>query len=210
MNTHPPLYPIWLKLCQRYGSTQELIDSRWQEIHKAYSSSDRHYHNLEHLAAMIRLFQEYEEELKDPDAVLFAIFYHDIVYGVMRQDNEAQSAAFAAERLPRLGVSKEIIERCSQLILATKAHDRAGDSNTRYLLDFDLAILGAEPEAYRRYTEQIRAEYAIYPDELYRPGRKQVLEHFMAKDSIFQTGEFQNRLEERARQNLRWELSSLE
>jgi len=61
---------------------------------------------------------------------------------------------------------------------------------------------------YDQYKAAIRAEYRIYPDILYRKGRKKVLEHFLERDQIYYTSVFQAR-EEKARANLERELMGL-
>ncbi len=47
-----------------------------------------------------------------------------------------------------------------------------------YLLDADLSVLGKDRETYLVYTQMIRKEYSIYPDFLYKPGRKKFLNIF--------------------------------
>lgn len=199
----------WLQLCEDWSVPMATAEACWQPIEAAYTAPDRHYHNLDHLQGMIFHFHLYEDLLEEPESVLFSIFYHDLVYDVARPDNEAQSAALAAEVLPWLGRSQADIERCQQFILATQAHAPTEDVDTQYLLDFDLAILGADPIRYEAYTRQIRAEYARFPDEIYRPGRRQVLQRFLARPTIFQTPEFQDQYEAEARENLFAEFQSL-
>ncbi|MGE4514074.1 MAG: hypothetical protein AB7E26_09720, partial [Chryseobacterium sp.] len=72
-----------------------------------------------------------------------------------------------------------------------------------------LSILGSESEIYVSYTQKIRKEYSIYPDLLYRPGRKKVLEHFLKSESIFKTEYFKEKYELRARENILSEIESL-
>jgi predicted metal-dependent HD superfamily phosphohydrolase len=59
------------------------------------------------------------------------------------------------------------------------------------------------------YFEQIRKEYRIYPDFLYKPGRAKALEHFLENKFIFQTEEFRKLYEEKARRNIEKEISLL-
>ncbi len=54
-------------------------------------------------------------------------------------------------------------------------------------MDADLSILGQDLEIYLGYTREIRKEYSIYPDVLYKPGRKKVLRYFLDLESIFKT-----------------------
>jgi len=43
----------------------------------------------------------------------------------------------------------------------------------------------------------------VYPDLVYNPGRKKVLNHFLAMDSIFKTDYFYNKFDRQAKENLR-------
>lgn len=59
------------------------------------------------------------------------------------------------------------------------------------------------------YTKQIRKEYSIYPDFLYKPGRKKVLEHFLQLENIFKTDYFKTKYEVQARKNIESEWRNL-
>jgi predicted metal-dependent HD superfamily phosphohydrolase len=69
--------------------------------------------------------------------------------------------------------------------------------------------LGYTWDKYREYCQQVRKEYAIYPDFLYNPGRKKALQHFLDMDVIFKTGFFRNKYEIQARKNIVQEISGL-
>ncbi|MEM9024958.1 MAG: hypothetical protein AAGB22_14530 [Bacteroidota bacterium] len=181
----------------------------WQELQTHYSEKHRHYHNLDHLEYMFRLWEHHQQQWQDAAIVAFAIFYHDAIYNVKRKDNEEKSAELAAKRLNELGLSNDRIARCVQHILATKAHHLSEDPDTNLLVDIDLAILGDTPEVYRAYTQKVRKEYRIYPDLLYKPGRKKVLRHFLAMPRIYHTDILYHHREQAARQNLEAELAAL-
>jgi predicted metal-dependent HD superfamily phosphohydrolase len=140
---------------------------------------------------------------------MFSIFYHDIVYSPRRRDNEGKSADIASDRLAKLGVPTDKILKCRQQILATKDHRGQAKNDTDHLVDFDLAILGDTPEKYWEYAKKIRKEYWVYPNFLYKKGRKKVLRHFLGMETIFKTPEFYENLEQRARENLKSELQEL-
>ena len=78
-----------------------------------------------------------------------------------------------------------------------------------YLLDFDLSILGSDWDSYRNYTIQIRKEYKIYPDFMYKSGRKKVLQHFLERETLYFTEAYQVTHENRARENLKKELQEI-
>jgi predicted metal-dependent HD superfamily phosphohydrolase len=198
----------WEVLCLKYTSDGELIKQLWHELAKAYTAKNRHYHTLDHIAHMLQLAIPYKQSEKQYDLLLFAIFYHDAVYSATRSDNEAQSAALAEKRLISLGLPEADIAFVKEMIVATKAHQQHTEPIINLLLDLDLAILGADREKYKAYTRAIRKEYSIYPDLLYKPGRKKVLQHFLQQPAIYKTIAFRQAYEERSRLNLQWELDS--
>jgi predicted metal-dependent HD superfamily phosphohydrolase len=111
--------------------------------------------------------------------------------------------------MQQVSVSSDIIERCKNQILATKSHSKSTDSDTNYFTDADLSVLGQPWEIYRLYYKNVRKEYAIYPDFIYNPGRKKVIQHFLSMNSIFKTDYFYNQFEKVAKENLLKELSYL-
>ena len=178
-------------------------------ISEASSRPSRHYHDLAHLDNLYAQLLPVWDHLQDPNAVIFAIAYHDLVYNVRNTSNELRSADRAAEQLGSMGIDPRTIERCAAHIRATAGHAPSEDPDTNLFTDADLSILGASPEAYTRYAEQVRKEYCIYPDFLYNPGRRKVLAHFLAMPRIFKTAHFHYLLEDQARTNLREELDRL-
>lgn len=154
---------------------------------------------------MLEMLEPFRPQVEDWDVLLLALFYHDAVYNVRRSDNEAQSAALAGAHLQSIGFSTVRIERCKAHILATKGHAAAQDSDTDLFTDADLSILGAPWEVYQQYAQNIRKEYGLFPDIVYRPGRRKVLEHFLAMPHIYKTPVFQAEREVQARENLQRE-----
>ena len=153
--------------------------------------------------------EDVKADIKGWETVLFAVFYHDIVYKATSKSNEEDSADIASKRLRELGFPKDRIGKCVSLILATKAHTTGGDTDTDYFTDADLSILGQTQDIYFQYAKQVRKEFSIYPDLLYNPGRKKVLKHFLNMDRIFKTQYFFEKFEKQARENLMNELETL-
>jgi predicted metal-dependent HD superfamily phosphohydrolase len=140
---------------------------------------------------------------------VFSIVYHDVVYNVLKKDNEEKSAAYAEKKLSALHFPQSETTHCKACILATKSHHLNDDNELNLFIDADLSILGSEQEVYVNYARQIRKEYSIYPDFMYRPGRQKVLSHFLQMKRIFKTDEFFNKYEAQARINLQHERALL-
>jgi predicted metal-dependent HD superfamily phosphohydrolase len=204
------LQAIWENIWSNFPDKKELIDKFWLEILKAYSAKSRHYHNLNHISQMLDYVGQYSAKLIDQEALKLAIFYHDIIYSARRTDNEEQSALLAEKSLVQLNYLPEKIEKIKTYILATKSHlNYHGNPDLDYLLDFDLGKLGASWQEYTEYTNQIRKEYHIFPDIIYKPGRKKVLKQLLSMEKIYKTPEFYEKFELNARQNLAMELSQI-
>jgi predicted metal-dependent HD superfamily phosphohydrolase len=69
--------------------------------------------------------------------------------------------------------------------------------------------LGQHWENYLAYAKDVRKEYSIYPDFIYKPGRKKILNHFLKMKRIFKTEFFFAKFEETAKENLNRELGLL-
>ncbi|KOS05998.1 hypothetical protein AM493_08090 [Flavobacterium akiainvivens] len=199
---------IFTNLVKQY-SEHTIAEILWTEIEKAYTGKKRYYHNLNHLENLYRELEACRNEVNDWDTVLFSLFYHDIVYKATAKNNEEKSAEAAVKALKRIGYPNDKIAACHKQILATKSHIATGDNDTDLFTDADLSILGYPPDAYDTYTVQVRKEYVIYPDFLYKPGRYKVLEHFLATKPLFKTSVFSEKYETQALENIRREMAQL-
>lgn len=199
---------IFYQIAHLFSPDRAGIDAAWRLLEKSYSQSSRHYHNLQHIEQMVDGVGQWRSFSQNP-ALLMAIFYHDAVYNVLFSDNEEKSARLAQSELHKLHFPAEIIEHCTQLIIATKQHQPADYPDSDLLLDLDLAILGSSWDNYLEYTRKIRREYSVFPGILYKPGRKKVLEKFLERPFIYQTETFRRDFEQIARANLQMEISLL-
>lgn len=186
-----------------------LIDKLWEEIKRQYSRRGRHYHSLTHLDNLLNELLSIRDKISDWQTLVLSIAYHDIIYNTLKTNNEEKSAEIACQRLSRLSLPNSQINKCYSQILATKSHDLCEDMDTNYFTDADLAILGADKDSYHQYTTLIRKEYKIYPNSIYKPGRKKVLQHFLQMPTIYKTAYFREKYEYQAKQNLSHELKAL-
>lgn len=205
------LYKSWIELSEKYFKDTSDIGLLWDKIKNNYSSKNRYYHNLFHIASMLELASENKSEIQNYDELLFAIWFHDIIYTSTSKKNEEKSAEFANSVLQNISTVHMNAHNIYQLIISTKKHQVLLEENTdnAFLLDFDLSILGATWDDYKIYVQNIRKEYKIYPDFLYNPARKKVLLSFLDREKLFFTNKYQGLLEKKARLNLTKELELL-
>ena len=181
----------------------------------AYADPPRAYHSLGHVEALLRLYDEVAvgPGWSQPREVYLAILFHDAVYDARRDDNEARSAALAAEAiarwLPDAGID---IARVTELIELTAQHGRrvaddfprdAPGDDTRRFLDCDMAILGAAPAVFDAYDRAIATEFRHLPRWTYALGRRRFLQAMLARERIFLDDGFHARFDAQARHNLR-------
>jgi len=174
-----------------------------------YADPSRVYHNLRHLADVLRRFDILVGECADPVAVELAAWFHDAVCDVRRNDNEEASADVARALLAPY-ISADEVDEVARLVLLTRDHAvDAGDANGAVLCDADLAILASGSAAYYHYTARVRREYAHVSDEDFRIGRADVLRRLLDLPNLFHTFYGLRSWEAPARANLEHELTTL-
>ena len=174
----------------------------FQGLISRYSEPQRHYHNLNHIAECLALFDSARSLAKDPVAVELAIWFHDAVYDTHAADNEERSAELADQCISQAGGRVELREAVAALILATRTHDPSLHPDAPLLVDVDLSILGRSTERFREYEAQIRREYHWVPEQTFAARRAEILERFLARKRIYTTDYFFAKFEEQARTNL--------
>lgn len=191
----------WHALWQQAGAAKSQAHLYHQLI-QAYAEKHRAYHTMSHIEHCLNEFDHVKQWIQYPVEVELAIWFHDIIYQPHASANEEKSAAMTVSQLTRAQATAVQIDLVKNLILATK-HDRPPDgSDAKYLVDIDISILGAPPEVYRRYEENIRREYRWVPKILFIKGRKKILASFLDRDRIYYTQFFADQYERQSRSNL--------
>lgn len=188
-------------------------DAMLHQLTAAYTASGRHYHSLRHVEVLLNAVQQQAASIQDMPVVQLAVWFHDAVYNPLRDDNETRSAELALEFLAETTLSAERQQRVAFLIERTKDHTQpqpADDTDLHLFLDADLGVLGAPEAAYWEYARQVRQEYRLVPDILYRRGRRKVLEKLLTTPVLYQTEAYRTRLDAAARLNLQAELRAWE
>jgi len=174
----------------------------YDELLIAYAGPERHYHTQRHLDECFEQFSPASGLAEHPAEVGLALWFHDAVYDPRRQDNEAKSADWARSVAIAAGVGDAIAGRVHKLVMATRHAAVPQGRDQQLLIDVDLSILGAPTARFDEYEEQVRKEYAWVPEPVYRSKRKEILETFLARSSLYSTAPFRERLEAQARANL--------
>lgn len=202
----------WSALWRRLG-LQGSPEKSFRRLRRAHRQWWRAYHGIDHVAECLMwldtVMQEAPGALDEPDLVEAAIWFHDAVYVPWLPRNEERSASWAEKALSRAGLSEDRVSTVRELISATLHREPPTPGDTRWLVDIDLSILGAEASRFAQYERQIRKEYRWVRAARFRDARATVLKSFLDRPNIYATDFFRRRLEDRARQNLREAIARL-
>ncbi len=188
-------------------------DDCFNYLVQQYTSPARYYHTLEHVAMLLRQIDAFSIKLEHPELLRWAAWYHDVIYDVNSSDNEEQSAVMAGKYMMLMGVDDELINKCTELIRATKTHaigSMPDSFDARFFLDIDLMILGSERSDYIDYLQKVRLEFLCFPNDTYIKGRKKYLGNMLSQEDIFLSSLFSKKYESVARANIQFEIDKLE
>jgi len=167
------------------------------KIIMAYHGKHRVYHNLTHIMHCLEEFSEIKSNLKDPETVEIAIWFHDAVYNRFSIHNEYNSFLFAKKLL---GIAEADL---LDLILSTKFGKAPCNENEKYLQDIDNSILGTDLiTGFYAYDNKIRKEYYMVPDFIFVKRRLKVLSTLLCKEYIYNTDYFREKYEVQAKRNI--------
>jgi predicted metal-dependent HD superfamily phosphohydrolase len=165
--------------------------SVFDELLRHYSEESRAYHTPRHLEECFEQFALAAHLCEHSGEVQVALWFHDSIYDTRSSQNEERSAAWATS------------------VLATRHDAEPASEDARVVVDIDLSILGASPDRFDEYQNQIRREYSWVPEPAFRQARTEILRGFLARPFLYHTLLLRERLEARARSNLARSLSRL-
>ena len=190
----------WLRMWDKDYERLRLVKIH-NDLVKEYNETYRYYHNLNHISSCLSDFFNAFDLAINPFEVWLALWFHDSVYDPHRRDNEEQSAMYLDKAIKGL-VGNTMLNRITELILATKHSEEPNNRDMKLIMDVDLAILGKPTYEFKQYEKNIRREYEWLSWEKYSRGREIVLRNFLERDCIYHTGYFREKYETKARSNL--------
>lgn len=196
-------------LCRRLGLRN--AQYAYDLMEKYYCRQGRYYTNLNHIRECLVEFDQAKELSRNPDTLEFAIFYHDIFFDASFNSNQERSSRLAYHICIGNGVPTDQVWEISDLILATKGNAYSINIDEELLVDIDNSIFGKEPEKFDEYENNFRTECLKYTHTYsYNANRAGLLKKILDRPSIYLTTFFQEKYEEKARENLKRLSESLE
>lgn len=214
------LIQAWVRACIGAGSTasHDEIERIGQRLLTRWTEPNRHFHNARHVADVLSHVDELAEEAHEPDLVRLAAWYHGAVFDAAERasyahhggEDERASAVLARLELGTLGLPPRAVERVAELVATLDRHTYVcDDDDCAVLCDAELAMLAAEPQRYKAYLTDVRAEYAHLPVEEFVRARIAIVHRLRKRRRLF-ASPMARPWEEPARQNLDAELQRLE
>jgi predicted metal-dependent HD superfamily phosphohydrolase len=198
----------WLTLCAKRGASKHQEDV-FDDLIARYAEPHRRYHVIGHIAHMLKGFESLEGLAKNPEAIEFAIWFHDAVYDTQAKDNEAKSAELAVEAAQKLGLPDKFANEVRRLILATEHKDLPQDTDAKIVVDLDLASLASEPAVFDKNSANIRFEYGWVPEAIFNAKRAEFAEGMLKRQRIFSLPAMKEKYEAKARANLKRHVADL-
>jgi pantetheine-phosphate adenylyltransferase len=201
------LFTRWLNLCRAYNFDGSNIG---KILFDAYGEQHRYYHTLQHIKNCLRELDNCRSQIYDPEAVEFAIWFHDAVYQIGGRTNEGQSADIAKLHLLPYLASDKVRYICT-LIMHTMHEGHPVDNDAKILTDIDLAGFGYSERISRIFESLIRLEYKEFTNDSYYRGRLELLNKFSRKQrgNFYSSDHFLTLYEDMAQKNINREISEI-
>lgn len=205
-------------LCRRIGArdnpvTGRTVDGTYNDLIVAYTSFDRHYHDITHLEEGLKLIDtpEIRRSAENPDWLEMAWWWHDETYetrDAKTKLNELTSAAKAFETLRDLSVPDKVCVEILIGIMPTLHTYVPTEHDHKLIADIDLVRLAAPWPDFEKNSENRRLEDDVTVEES-KIRRVQFFYNFMKnRKYVFLTEHFRVRYEKQARENIRMVLDT--
>lgn len=195
------------RFCALWSRCSGSLDSAeaeqvYADLSVRYAEPQRHYHSMAHIEHCLAQFDLVCASMDDADAVELALWFHDAVYDVHADDNEARSAELYAQSA-RHSMDPELIRRITELIMMTVHPSQPIERDEKFIVDIDLSGFGLPWPEFKRDSDAVRREYSHQSNEQFFAKQQRFLQKLLDKPAFYITDFFYTNSERRARDNLR-------
>ena len=173
----------------------------YEKLAAMYGESWREYHTMAHIDCCLEYFDRCQHVASDPDAIEMAIWFHDCIYEVGAQDNEARSRDWFLDVSNR-HLDSDFRNVVDILIMDTVHRTEPETSDGKLLADIDLTSFGLPWEHYMRDGDNVRREMALDTDPDKGGNKFAFLDALLTRPSIYFSPYYKEHFEAGARKNL--------
>ncbi|XP_055690783.1 uncharacterized protein LOC129794164 [Lutzomyia longipalpis] len=198
---------LWSEVCSRQKINQNTSQEWIGKILRNYSLPERYYHNQNE---MFSHKEKYLREGNANDCVILAAIFQYYIFDPIK-DKQVENCQALRDFLTEANFKDDALGKYVAKLLGDNIPEELDgfEEDAQFLQDLDLAILGADPEDYKNYTELLEKEYKHLNSATYKSTRLKILKTFLTIPNIYSTPFFRERLEESARKNIRKEIEEL-
>lgn len=199
----------WTTLMTHFQFQENLEELEY--LTTMYSKPNRAYHNLNHIIDCLQKLNRLNDSqpIEYKPEIELAFWFHDVIYDPYLKDNELKSAESAKLFLEKQKTNNSTLYFIYDLIMATIHKIPPKNESEAIMMDIDISILGSSPTIYKTYCDNIRKEYKMVPNFLYKRNRIKILEMFLNRKELYYTTNFKNQYETQARINIKNEIATL-
>ncbi len=192
---------FWRTRLPAKAQDAELVDVVWKFIYQHYDTHTRHYHGLNHIMHCLKSMDQAISYIDDPDAMLMAIFFHDVVCDPKSKGNEQKSADLF-QLIHQDTLSDDFIQRVYTLILATTHSFKPETNDEKIICDIDLSSFALPWRLFLKDSDAVRVESLHLSDDMYYEKKCKFLKYLLNRPKIYYSHFFINHCEQKARKNI--------
>ena len=194
----------FVALWRRCGHDSAPLDGAdvYRELEARYAEPHRYYHTGGHIIHCLRQMDLARSALEvNLDTVEMALWFHDAIYDVDRDDNERRSAQWFS-RLAAPTLAPSLVAAVERLIIVTEHAESPRGADERYLVDVDLSSFGLPWPEFRRDSVAVRREFPAISDAQFAARQIGFLRSLIERPSLYSTDFYRERYEHQARSNI--------
>ena len=214
----------WNKLCNELCIESHIIHKYWLQLYQRYTHKPQSDLALIHMSHMLHMCIQYTDQLANNTDVMLAIFFHDYMDDTYitptnkQTESNRNNADMFIQFCTECELDIELYHVSSATITAKHAiplsMTASQINDMKYYLDIDSSPLSYASIVYNEYWYHVM--HVITTSDLginqqqYTIQRQQQINNLLSQDCIYETHEFRNRFEHKARYNLQQELKRLQ
>ena len=198
---------LWARCRTDHGT--EGADAAFDVLYRYYSERCRHYHTPDHIEHCLRQFDAAADLMDEPDAVEMALWFHDAIYEIEADDNEARSAGLF-EELAGGTMPGAFKRRVRELIMVTTHQGAPASRDEGFIVDIDLSSFGLPWDEFLRDSAAVRAEFGDIDDATFYPRQLDFMKRLLDRPGFCFTEFFRDRHGARAHRNIRRTIEAME
>ena len=181
----------------------------FSKLEAMYGETWRTYHNMGHISACLTYFDNCREVADNPDAIELAIWFHDCIYEVGNEYNEAMSRDWFLE-VTDGHLDPALRKAVDGLIMDTVHNGVPETRDGKLLADIDLTSFGLSWDEYMRDGDNVREEMGQHQSFKKKGGKYSFLDILLSRQSVYFSDYYLEHFEASAQDNLRRHKALLE